>query len=200
MIGAAVDGRFWIGVLIAVLAGAGLVMVARMVELPDLQHPYSIGLAILIASISFAARGALFARRASDKGWWIAVAVLAGEAAIVITALAEPGVLPGWLLALLPAQWANIAVQSAFTGNGARAASSALIALGGTAAATMLVVWLWPRRWTYLVMFAAWLSLSALVYHHSEPHVPRAEKAVAAAEGRADRVSMPSNDAMLENW
>ena len=135
------------------MAGVGLVLFACALGMPPPLHPLSGGLAIIIASISFAARGALFARSASDKGWWIAVFVVAGEAAILITASALPDSLPEWLLVLLPAQWASTAIQTAFTGTADRAASAALLALAGTAAATLLVAWLWPRRWPYLIMF-----------------------------------------------
>ncbi len=166
MIAAAVAGRLWIGVLFALLTGAGLILFACALGLPSQLNPAPIGIAFFVASISFAARGALFARSASAKGWWIAVFVVAGEAAVVLTAVAEPSALPDWLLALLPAQWASIAIRTALTGT--FAASSALIALGGTAAATLLVALLWPRRWPYLVMFTTWLGLSALVYH--SPH------------------------------
>lgn len=181
MIGAAAAGRLWFGLLLALLTSAGLILFARMLAMPTLLHPLSTGLAVIIAGISFAARGTLFARSASGKGWWIAVFVVAGEAAVVLTASARPGLLPDWLLALLPAQWASIAIQTALTGTGTRAASSALIALGGTAAATLLVVWLWPRRWPYLIMFTVWLALSALVYHQSGPPTARTDLAIAAA-------------------
>lgn len=173
MIAAAASGRLWVGAIVALLNGAGLLLGARALGMPVLSDPVPTLAALFIASISFAARGALFARSASNRGWWIAVAVVAGEAAVVLTALASPGALPGWLLALLPAQWASIAIQSALTGtltgtlasSGARVASAALFALAGTAATTMLVTRLWPRRWPYLLMFTAWLSLSALVWH-----------------------------------
>lgn len=169
MIGAAVAGRLWIGVGLAVLTGAGLIVLARALGLPPLPHPLSIGLAVLVASISFAARGTLFARSAGARGWWIAVFVVAGEAAILATAYAMPGALPAWLLVLLPAQWASTAIQTALAGTGTAAASSPLIALAGTAAATLLVARLWPRRWPYLIMFTAWLALSALVWHRPAP-------------------------------
>ena len=84
---------------------------------------------------------------------------------MVLTAAAMPGALPGWLLALLPAQWASAAIQTTLTTSGAGVALSELIALAGTAAATLLVAALWPRRWPYLVMFTTWLGLSALVWH-----------------------------------
>lgn len=170
MIGSAAAGRLWIGIFLALLSGAVLIMLARSLDMPPLIHPFSTGLAVLIASISFAARGTLFARSASDKGWLIAVSVVAGEAAVVATALALPDALPDWLLVLLPAQWASIAIQTALTGAGTRAAISALFALAGTAAATLLVAWLWPRRWPYAVMFAVWLGLSALVWY--KPALP----------------------------
>lgn len=181
MIGAAAAGRLWIGVLLALMTGAGLIMFARALGMPTLPHPLSTGLAVIIASISFAARGALFARSASDKGWLIAIFVVGGEAAMVVTASALPGSLPDWLLVLLPGQWASVAIQAALTGTGTRAASSALLALAGTAAATLLVAWLWPRRWPYLVMFTAWLGLSALVWHWPGPPMPRADLAIAGA-------------------
>lgn len=181
MIGAAAGGRLWIGVLLALLAGAGLIAFARALGMAHLPHPLATGFAAIIASISFAARGALFARSAADKGWWIAAFVVAGEAAVLFTAAALPGRLPDELLVLLPAQWASIAIQTALTGTGTLAASSALIALAGTAAATLLVAWQWPRRWPYAVMFTAWLGLSALVWHWPGPPMPRADLAVPAA-------------------
>ncbi|WOE75100.1 hypothetical protein [Alterisphingorhabdus coralli] len=181
MISAAAAGRFWVGVLLALLTGAGLTLFAYALAMPALPHPLSIGLAFLIASVSFAARGTLFARSALGRGWLIAAFVVAGEAAILATAAAQPGALPDWLLVLLPAQWANMAIQASLTGAGTFAASAALIALGGTAAATMLVAWLWPRRWPYIVMFTVWLALSALVYHWPGPLLPHTDLAIAAA-------------------
>ncbi len=164
MIPAAAAGRFVVGVAVALLAGAGLVLLARGLGLPALHAPAATVLAAIVASVSFAARGALFARSAAARGWWIAVAVVAGEAAVLLTAAAMPGAWPGWVLALLPAQWATLALQAALTGTGAEVASIALLALGGTAAATLLVARLWPRRWPYLIMFTTWLGLSALVW------------------------------------
>lgn len=165
MIGAAAAGRLWIGILLALLTGAGLILLARTLGMPALPHPFSTGLAMIVASASFAARGTLFARASSSRGWWIAVSVVAGEAATVLIVFALPGLLPNWLLVLLPAQWASAAIQTALTGTGTRAAGSVLLALAGTAATTLLVVVLWPRRWPYLLMFTAWLSFSALVWN-----------------------------------
>ncbi len=168
MIAGAKSGRLWIGVGLALLSGGALVLFARVLGMPPLPHPLSATLAMLIASISFAVRGALFARSAADKGWWIAVAVVAGEAAVLFTAAASPGALPDWLLALLPAQWASTAIRTALTGTGTAAAVWELSALAGTAAATLLVAKLWPRRWPYLIMFSTWLGLSALVWHGAD--------------------------------
>lgn len=183
MIAAAADGRFWVGVFLALLTGAGLIAFAGVLGMPWVLHPLSTGVALMIASISFAARGALFARSASDKGWWIAVFVVAGEAAILFTASALPGTLPDWLLALLPAQWASVAIQTALTGTGTLAASPVLLALAGTGAVTLLVAGLYPRRWPYLLMFSAWLGFSALVYHSPVPPMRQADLAIAAAAG-----------------
>ncbi|WP_255548114.1 hypothetical protein [Erythrobacter ani] len=167
MIAAAATGRFAIGVFLALATVVALLLLAQTVGLPQLPNLLTFGLAVFVASISFAARGALFAKSTPGKGWWIAVFVVAGEAAIVLTALAQPDALPDWLLALLPAQWANMAIQAAFTGIGMFAAWAALLALGGTGAATLLVARLWPSRWPYLVMFTTWLGMSALVYYQS---------------------------------
>ena len=186
MIGAAAAGRLWIGLLLALLAGAGLVLLARALGMPGVPHPVSTGLAFIIASFSFAARGSLFARSAADKGWWIAVFVVGGEAAMLGTALALPGALPDWLLVLLPAQWASMAIQAGFSGTSMGAASWALLALAGTGAVTLLVARLWPRRWPYLLMFTAWLGLSALVWHRAWPQMPRTDLAgVSVAAGVA---------------
>lgn len=181
MIAAAAAGSLMIGVLLALLTGAGLILLANVLGMPPTPHPLSAGLAVIIASVSFAARGALFARSASDKGWLIAIFVVGGEAAILFTASALPNSLPDWLLVLLPAQWASTAIQTALTGTGTRAASSALFALAGTAAATLVVVWLWPRRWPYLIMFTAWLGFSALVWHWPAPPTPRTDTVTLAA-------------------
>ncbi len=178
MIGTASAGRLRIGLPLVLLAGVGLILLARLLGMPSLPHPVSTGLAVIAASISFAARGSLFARALPGKGWLIALFVVAGEAAILVTAAVMPGALPAWLLALLPAQWASTAIQTALTGTGTRAASSALFALAGTAATTLLVAWLWPRRWPYLLMFSAWLALSALVWHRPGPPPPAADMAV----------------------
>lgn len=171
IVGAAASGRFGLGILLGLLAGAGLLGFAFALGMEPQFRLASLVLAILIASLSFAARGALFAISGASRGWWIAIAVVLGEAAIVITAILDPSALPDWLLALLPAQWATTALSSALSGNGMFAAYAALIALGGTAGATLFVAALWPRRWTYIVMFSVWLSLSALVYYHPA-HAP----------------------------
>jgi len=175
MIGAAIARRLWIGVALALVAGAGLILLAGVLGPPALLQPVSIGLALLIASISFAARGVLFARSAGDKGWLIAVAVVAGEVSVVATAAAQPGALPDWLLALLPAQWATAAIQTALTRSDTLVMGPVMLALGGTAATTLLVAALWPRRWPYLLMFSAWLGCSALVYHSPVLPTTRAE-------------------------
>jgi hypothetical protein len=181
MIAAAAAGRLWIGVALALLAGVGLILLARLLGMPALPHPVSTGLAVVVATISFAARGSLFARAIPGHGWLMALFVVGGEAAMLYAA----AWLPAWLLVLLPAQWASTAIQTALTGTGTRAASSALFALAGTAATTLVVARLWPRRWPYAIMFSAWLGLSALVWHQPGPPRPRADLAIAAAPAGA---------------
>jgi len=185
MIGAAAAGRLTTGVVLALLAGIALAALAKGLGIAGWPHPAALSFALLIAAISFAARGALFARSAQDKGWWIALAVVGGEGAMLFVAWAQPGALPDWLLALLPAQWASAAIRTALSGTGAALAGSELAALAGTAAATLLVAKLWPRRWPYLIMFTAWLGLSALVLHR--PSLAEANQAEAQALPAAAR-------------
>lgn len=172
IIGAAIVGPFRVGVLMALVNAAGLVVLALALGMPALSHPSSLILAMTIASASFAARGALFAKTLSRRGWLMALFVVAGEASVLLIVSAFPGLLPEWFLALLPAQWASIALQTALTGTGTYAALPVLIALGGTAVTTLLAARLWLHRWPYLLMFTAWLGLSALVYFWSPAVTP----------------------------
>lgn len=187
MIGAAAAGRLWIGIGLALLTGGGLIALGRTMGMPPQPGPLATALAMIVASASFAARGKLFARSAGKWGWLVALAVVAGEGAILATALARPEALPGWLLALLPAQWASMALRAALSGLGTAAAVAPLLALAGTAAATLLVARLWPRRWPYLVMFTTWIALSALVWQNplASPGEPRAQAVSAAAASSA---------------
>jgi hypothetical protein len=169
IIAAATAGKFWIGVLLALLNVACLIVLALALGMPALPHPFALGLAMVVASGSFAARGALFSKTLSDKGWLMALFVVAGEASVLLIASTLPGVLPAWFLALLPAQWASIAIQSALTRTGLWAALPELIALAGTATTTLLAAKLWFRPWPYPLMFFTWLGLSALVYFWSGP-------------------------------
>lgn len=191
IIGAATAGPFWTGVVLALLNGACLLVLALALGLPALPHPFSTGLAMVVASGSFAARGALFAKTLARRGWLMALFVVAGEASVLLIAVTLPGVLPDWFLALLPAQWASVAIQTALTGTGTVAALPVLIALAGTAATTLLAARLWLRRWPYLLMFTTWLGLSALVYVYWTPMTGREERAdvAPAATASAQAVS-----------
>lgn len=180
MFAASVSARLWIGIALALIAGAALIALAQSRGMPPVPHPLSTGLALAIASLSFAARGTLFARAYPGRGWLIALFVVGGEAAMLMTA----SMLPAWLLSLLPAQWASTAIQTAITGTGTRAAASALIALAGTAVITLLVARLLPRRWPYALMFTGWLALSSLVWQRPAPPVPHADLALPTAELR----------------
>ena len=192
IIGAATAGRFWIGVLLALLNAAFLTVLALALGMAAPTRPFSIGLAMVIASGSFAARGALFAKTMSHRGWLMALFVVAGEASVLLIAYVLPGALPDWFLALLPAQWASIAMQTALTGPGKFAAMPALIALAGTAATTLLAARLWLRRWPYLLMFTAWLGLSALVYFWTGP--------TTSADDLAFVASTPAQSAALSEF
>ncbi len=175
IIAASIIGYFWIGVLLALVNGAGLVVLAFALGMSTLAHPTSTGLAMVIASGSFAARGALFSKTLSRKGWLMALFVVTGEASVLLIASLWPGALPDLFLALLPAQWSSIAIQTALTGTGTLEALPVLIALAGTAATTLLATKLYPRPWPYLLMFTAWLGLSAVVYFESLPAKPGAD-------------------------
>ncbi len=169
IIAAATAGKFSVGVLLALLNAACLLVLALALGMLALPQPLSVGLVMIIASGSFAARGALFSKTLSHRGWLMALFVVAGEASVLLIAAVFPGALPNWFLALLPAQWASIAIQTALAGTGTLAAAPTLIALAGTAATTLLAAKLWLQRWPYLLMFTAWLGLSALVYLRSAP-------------------------------
>ena len=140
--------------------------------MPALPHPVSTSFAMVIASGSFAARGALFAQTMQQKGWLMALFVVSGEASVLLINAIWPGALPNWFLALLPAQWASIAIQTALTGTGTVAALPVLIALGGTAATTLMAAKYWRNGWPYPLMFMTWLGLSALVYFQSMTAMP----------------------------
>lgn len=164
IIAAATAGRFWVGGALALLNAACLFALALLMGMPAVAHPLSAVLALVIASGSFAARGALFATTMSTRGWLMALFVVAGEASVLLLAWLFPGALPTWILALLPAQWASVAIQAAFTGAGTLAAQAVLIALSGTMLTTLLAARLYPRPWPYPLMFVTWLGMSALVY------------------------------------
>ena len=177
IIAAAIVGQFRVGVLLALFNAAFLVALALALGMPALPHPFSTGFAMIIASGSFAARGALFARTLNRRGWLMALFVVVGEASVLLIASAFPGVLPNWFLALLPAQWASIAIQTTLIETGTLAAPSALLALAGTAGTTLLAARIWYRRWPYILMFTAWLSLSALVYFSLAQTTPTGDRA-----------------------
>lgn len=173
IIAAAITGRLWVAILAALLNAACLFELTRALGWPAPVDPLITGLAMVIAAGSFCARGALFARTLAARGWWMALFVVAGEGSVLLISTIRPDWLPAWFLALLPAQWANIAIEASLTGTGvSRALVCALTALGGTAVTTLLAARFWLKRWPYAFMFSAWLALSALVYFGSVAPVP----------------------------
>lgn len=182
---ASASRRFWIGFPLALLAGVGLIQFARALGMPVLPHPFSTGMAVIVSSFAFAAMGALLGRVAPVAAWRLAAFATAAMAAILAVAAAWPGTLPDVLLALLPAHWASVAIQTALTGTGTRLASSALFALGGTGVAALLVRWLIrrtsARAWPLWLMGAIWIGLSALVWQRPAPPMPKADLALATA-------------------
>lgn len=183
IIAAATAGRFGLAVVLALMNVAFLLLLALALGMPVLTHPLSTALAMVIASVSFSARGALFSVTLAQRGWLMALFVVAGEASVLFIASVFPGTLPDWFLALLPAQWASIAINVSLTATDMSAALPVLIALAGTAATTLLAARFFLRRWPYPLMFTAWLGLSALVYFYSTPTMPDAEPTfISAAE------------------
>ncbi|WP_237438363.1 hypothetical protein [Alteraurantiacibacter buctensis] len=182
MIAAAIGGRLWAGALLALLTGVGLIYLAKALGMPPLPHPFSTGLAVIVTSFGFAAMGKFLARVSSARAWMTAAGLTAGQALVLLIAAAAPGLFPDWLLALVPAQWASVSIQTALTGTGTRAASSALITLSGSAVVLLLAAWLRRRPgWCVPVLLAAWIALAALVWTRPAPPMPRADLAIVAA-------------------
>jgi hypothetical protein len=200
IIAAATVGSFWMGVLLALLNAACLLVLALALGMSALPHPVSTGLVMVIASGSFGARGALFAKTLARRGWLMALFVVAGEASVLLIAATLPDALPDWFLALLPAQWASVGIQTAVTGIGTMAAMPTLIALAGTAATTLLAARLWLRRWPYLLMFTTWLGLSALVYFTTfETDSSRAVVEMVGDESPPPALTIPVLDVSEQN-
>ncbi|MEM6641077.1 MAG: hypothetical protein AAF610_14380 [Pseudomonadota bacterium] len=171
ILAAAATGRFWVGVRLALLNAGGLLVLAMTLGMAKPAHVVAAGAAMVVAGISFAARGALFTKTLSERAWLMALFVVAGEGSVLLIAAVFPGALPDWFLALLPAQWASMAILSAVTGAGVWVAAPPLIALAGTAATTLHAAKLRLRRWPYLLMFTVWLGLSSLVYFWHPPPI-----------------------------
>ncbi|MEM6817687.1 MAG: hypothetical protein AAF578_02765 [Pseudomonadota bacterium] len=164
ILAAANTGQFRSGVILALLNIACLMLLALALGIPASPQPVATAFVMIFASGSFAARGALFAKTLARRAWLMGLFVVAGEASVLLIAALLPDALPTWFLALLPAQWASVAIQKTLTGAGQFSATAALIALCGTATTTMVAAKLWYRPWPYPLMFTTWLALSALVY------------------------------------
>ncbi len=172
ILAAANTGQFRSGVTLALLNVVCLTLLALALGLPAPPQPLATAFVMIIASGSFAARGALFAKTLARRAWLMGLFVVAGEASVLLIAALLPDALPTWFLALLPAQWASVAIQTTLTGAGQFSAAAALIALGGTAMSTMVAAKLWYRPWPYPLMFTTWLGLSTLVYFWPIPISP----------------------------
>lgn len=165
-------GQFRSGVVLALLNIACLTLLALALGIPAPPQPFATAFVMVIASGSFAARGALFCKTLARRAWLMGLFVVAGEASVLLIAALLPDALPTWFLALLPAQWASVAIQTTLTGASQFSAVAALIALGGTAMTAMVAARLWYRPWPYPLMFTTWLGLSALVYFWPLPVAP----------------------------
>lgn len=172
----------------AVLLAGALVLqhwVARALGMPALPHPVSTTLALIVASLCFLCIGALIGSLAPNVPAVQALGQCIFLPMLIIGGVAVPlASLPGWALTLsnvLPGRHAVVAIQTAVTGTGTRAAGFELAALAGHGvlallAAVLLFRWepgarLRPGRagWLLLPLGAAWVGIAAFAGHLVRP-------------------------------
>nr|WP_281384785.1 ABC transporter permease [Novosphingobium piscinae] len=171
----------------ALLAGALLLLhwTARALGMPPLPHPVSTTLALMVAALCFLCIGALIGTLAPNVPAVQALGQCLFLPMLIIGGVAVPlASLPGWALPLsnlLPGRHAVVAIQTAVTGTGTRAAGFELLALTGHGllallAAVILFRWepdagLRPGRrgWLIVPVLAAWLALAGLAAQLARP-------------------------------
>ena len=203
--------RFVLALIVArtaLLAGALVLQhwAARGLGMPALPHPVSTILALAMASLCFLCMGALIGNLAPNVPAVQALGQCLFLPMLMIGGVAVPlASLPSWALTLsnlLPGRHAVVAIQTAVTGTGTRAAGFELIALASHGLIAMLaavILFRWepsarerpgPRGWWLLPLLGAWLSLSVAADRLTRP-VP-ALPDTASAGSLADYVSSPS--------
>ncbi|MEI6419430.1 MAG: ABC transporter permease, partial [Sphingomonadales bacterium] len=182
--------RFVLALVLAralLLAGALLLqfVAARALGMPGLPHPFSTVLALAVTSLCFLCLGALIGMCAPNVPAVQALGQCIFLPMLIIGGVAVPlASLPEWALPLsnlLPGRHAVVAIQTAVTGTGTRAAAFELLALlghGALALAAAVLLFRWEpaaplrlgRRWAGLALLAAaWLALSGLAIQRQRP-------------------------------
>ncbi len=180
MVGAAAARRWLVPLIVVLLALLLLHWSARLAGMPMLAHPVSTTLALVVSGLCFMGLGALIKQIMPDQAVKIALVAVSAEAAMggILWPLPE---LPSALQALAhlsPVRWSVVAIQTALTGTGTRAAASELIALGGLGVLALLAAWLWQRTWAKAALLIGWLALAGLSWQRPGPLPPQPDMAV----------------------
>jgi hypothetical protein len=207
--------RFVLALVLAralLLAGALILQhfAARALGMPALPHPVSTTLALIAASLCFLCIGALIGSLAPNVPAVQALGQCIFLPMLIIGGVAVPlASLPDWALPLsnlLPGRHAVVAIQTAVTGTGTRAAGfelALLAAHGALALAAAVILFRWEpgaglrpgrRGWWLVPVAAVWLALAGLAHSRARP-VPappdRAEAGVAADYVRGVEATHP---------
>lgn len=208
----------WRFVVALVLARALLLMLALLLQhgaarglgMPPLAHPLSTALALAVAAMCFLSLGALIGNLAPNVPAVQALGQCLFLPMLILGGVAVPlASLPDWALPwsnLLPGRHAVVAIQTAVTGTGTRAAGFALLALAchgliALLAAVLLFRWepatpLRPgRRGLGLLPLAAlWLAmvLAANGRHRPMPAAPDTASAGAPADYARTPAAVPA--------
>jgi hypothetical protein len=120
---------------------------------------------MLATALCYVGLGMLIGRLATttSRAAWSAV-LLAG---LMLALQAVP--------ALSPAGWSRLAIQTAVTGTGTRAAASGLAALAGLGVLALLAARLVSRRWPLALLVVGWLMLAGFVWLRPGPPLPQAD-------------------------
>lgn len=164
---------------------------ARALGLPVLPHPVSTTLALLATIVFFAGLSALWPLVPRVPAWpqigLVLLIVMGQDFGNNGRGFFAP------FLALSPSHWAQMAIQTAVTGTGTRAAATALLALTGTGMLALLAACLPGRRWPVWLLGAGWLGLSALVWQRPPPPLPRADMGTIYSVGALADLSTRDN-------
>lgn len=140
---------------------------ARSLGQPPLSHPASTTMALIATAFCMASLGLLVGHLARAPRF--ALFVAAQLLLIMVLAMF-------WLyLPLAPAAWSRLAVQTAVTGTGTRAAASALAALVGLGIAAIFAMRLQQRPIAVLLVIISWLVLGLYNVQRPGPALPRSD-------------------------